>query len=452
MSLQRRLVGAVTTLTVLTLGGAFAVVSHAVNRAQERQLDDAIAAEAANESREISLQQGAPPRISDRPGPAANDVGPLPRYAVIYGPDGAIQASTQTFAVAPPTLAEVRHPTGEFFDLWMRGEHLRGVLVALPARPGAVLFFGVPRTDLDGDAAFLARAMAMVFALAVAWSAAIASWFVRKLTTDHRKLAEVVHRAAEGDLSARLASRSDDREMAQLSIDLDDMITRLETLVSSQRRFIAHAAHELRSPLTVLYGELTFTLRKERDAAQYREALQEALEATGRLNVLADDLLALARLGAGREASTERVAIDDVLREAADEGARVGAPRSVRVEVEVDAVTTLGRRGDLLRLVRNLIDNAVRHSPEGSTVRVGASTLGDAIELTVQDEGAGVAAQDRPQIFEPFHRGTRERSNDGGSGLGLSIVREIAVAHGGSVTLDDSVARGARFVVTLPKA
>lgn len=452
MSLRQRLVGAVTAVTVLTLGGAFTAVSVTVNRSQERRLDRALRTQATEEAADVAARgEGA---IEDRPGPAANDVGPLPKYGAVYSQGGALLAATASLGAAAPSLATVRHPLRAPFDHWLRRDHLRAVLVRVPDGSGRLLLLAASRADLDGDERFLRRAMLQVFVVAVAWTILVATWFVRRLTRDHEVITRVVRRVAAGDLTARVASRSDDRELAQVGGDIDEMVARLEVLVASQQRFIAHAAHELRSPLTTLLGELSHALRRARDAEAYRAAIVEALEATRRLNQLANDLLSLARLGAEVERPVVAVALPEVIRAAAMEVAPQAAAQGVTVAIEGADGAVAGRPSDLQRLVRNLLDNAVRHSARGAAVRASARVLGDAVELRVADEGPGVPADERARIFEPFYRVARNEADDAGSGLGLAIAREIARSHGGELSLapDDPAAPGACFVLRLPRA
>lgn len=452
MSLRQRLVGAVTAVTVLTLGGAFTAVSVTVNRSQERRLDRALRTQATEEASAIAARGVS--AIEDRPGPAVNDVGPLPKFAAVYSQGGALLAATASLGASAPPLAAVRHALRAPFDHWLRRVHLRAVLVRVPDASGRLLLLAASRADLDGDERFLRRAMLQVFVVAVAWTILVATWFVRRLTRDHEVITRVVRRVAAGDLTARVASRSDDRELAQVGGDIDEMVARLEVLVASQQRFIAHAAHELRSPLTTLLGELSHALRRARDAEAYRAAIEEALGAARRLNQLANDLLSLARLGAEVERPAVAVALSEVIRAAAAEVAPQAAAQGVTLAVGGDGGTVAGQPSDLQRLVRNLLDNAVRHSARGAAVRASARALGDAIELRVADEGPGVPAEERARIFEPFYRVARDEADDAGSGLGLAIAREIARSHGGDLTLapDDPAAPGACFVLRLPRA
>lgn len=448
------MVGAVMALTILTLGGALAAISLAVNRAQERQLDVALLAEAREEAREIAALGGARLAISDRPGPAANDVGPLTKYGVIYGPGGAVIAATPTWRHPPPARGALPRGDGALFDLFVAREHLRGVIVSVPGTGRSALLLAAPRADLDGDAAFLRSAMAMVLVVACAWTFAVASWFARRLTRGHLRIMEVAHRAAGGDLSARVALESSDADVLQLGRDLDETISRLATVVDGQRRFIAHAAHELRAPLTALLGEITFTLRREREAAEYRAALEEALASTEQLRALSDDLLTLARVGSTPRGELGEVALDGVIEGALDDLGVAASERPRRVAWATSGARVRGHASDLRRLLRNLLENALRHSPTGEEVRIEVRTEGAAVWLAVDDAGEGVEEGERERVFEPFFRGARTRASDStGVGLGLAIAREIARQHRGDLTCEPGArGRGARFVLRLDPA
>jgi two-component system OmpR family sensor kinase len=247
--------------------------------------------------------------------------------------------------------------------------------------------------------------------------------------------------------------RSGDDEVVQLAQDVDEMVRRLEILVEGQQRFIAHAAHELRSPLTSLYGELQLALRRARSAEEYRTSIEEALDSAKRLKALAEDLLALARIGAEREASHTPVALDEVAKHAVSWVAGEAARRNVELAVEADHSVVLGHAIDLERLLRNLLDNAIRHCPDGGHVWVTAKSDGDTVVLSVVDDGPGISPEDRARVFDPFFRADAERRRDDGSGLGLAIVREIARVHGGDISVEAGPdGKGALFRARLPAA
>jgi two-component system OmpR family sensor kinase len=196
------------------------------------------------------------------------------------------------------TLEALRgaEPT-EVFDFDAGGRRFRGALRDVPGGELTMLV-ATTRADIDGDARVLARAMALDFALGSLWTAFSASFFVGRMTRQHEALRALAHRVAGGEFGARPDESGRPADDKQLTADINRMVERLEHLVRAQQRFVAHAAHELRSPLTSLSGELQRAVARPRAAEGYRrEAIGEALEETSRLTDLANDLLAYASLG-----------------------------------------------------------------------------------------------------------------------------------------------------------
>lgn len=457
LGLRGRLVTAVSLVGALTLGGAFVAIWVAVNRSQERELDSALLPAADEESRLLASTDepgGPPPIISDRPGPAANDVGPLPKFVAVYWPDGHLASATRNFRGFAPAMRDEGQRDRRCFDRQIGGVKLRAVFVDVPQHPGAKLLMGVPRADLDGDAAFLGRALLTVFVVAWAWTALLTWTIVSYLTRAHRTIVDAVQRVAAGDLDARVdpsLSRSDPEGLGR---NIDEMIERLGLLLRGQQRFIAQAAHELRSPLTTLTTELSLALRRERTVEEYRATIEVALEGTRRLTTLAADLLTLARLGTQGTGAEDRVAISEVVKGAVDAVRDHASKRNLCLDVQEDGFAEVnGHTGDLGRMLRNLIENAVRHAPEHSTVLVESRPVTNSVEISISDDGAGIRPEDRERIFDPFFRGSLVRADsDGGAGLGLAIARDIARLHGGDIRLESSQRlRGARFVVVLPR-
>ena len=463
MSFRARMVVAVTVITLVTLGAAFAVISVVVTRSQEHHLDAALQRAGHDEAKAIARLDATSLAISQHPALAVNDAGPLTPYSAVYDRVGKVKAATPGFDAGPPELAALRQPTGRCFDFHLGGEHMRGVLTDVPSAAGLTLLFAASRADLDGDATFLQRAMELVFAVAVAWTVGVATWIVRRLTRNQRRIAEVVRRVAAGDLSARVggtrvgatpAAQAAAGDEVRLVMDIDDMIDRLSGLLSAQRVFIAHAAHELRSPLSALYGELALALRRSRDADEYRAAIREALDSTRQLKGLAEDLLAVARLGTAAPPPAEATDVRHVVDEAKRVVLQVEGPTRIRMDVNGRSRPVLAGERDLVRLFRNLIENAVRHSPPNGAIVISIADDDDGhVAVTIADDGPGVPEADRGRIFTPFYQGTTVPTASGAEvGLGLTIARGIARAYGGDVTLDPEDGGGACFRVTLPAA
>jgi two-component system heavy metal sensor histidine kinase CusS len=462
-----RLVAAMAALTLLTLGLSFWAVAFSFNRAQERQLDEALLVEAASVAQTVVTPDGDF-TIRDGLGPAVNDAGSMPLYGVVYDEEGRARAATSTFGADRPeirALVDVQASAGaspptprapyarrEPFDLAKGSLRLRGVVVPVPRRPGADLLLAMPRADLDGDAAFLGHAMLSVFAVASVWSILVPIWLIRRLTRDHQAIADTVLRVASGDFQARARISSGDPEIARLGDAVDTMIERLGLLLASQERFVARAAHELRSPLTLVQGQLALALRRPRSVDEYREAVAEALASASDLRSLTDELLDLARAGTAGAGPFEPTSLTRAARAALRQVRAEADGAGVILDLRGDEAVVAGRPGDLERLLRNLVENAVRHSPRGGRVLVdlvAGQRGGRAVEIAVADEGEGVPEGERDRLFEPFFRGAGAQGTSG-AGLGLAIAREIARAHGGDVHLDPTPSRGARFVVRLP--
>ena len=452
MKFRTRLVATLSALTALTVATAFGSASYVVVRSEERQLDEALSTEAHLEAAEIGQQVGSV-HVTNRDGPAADDIGHLEKFAAIYNPEGTVVDITSSFANGAPKYDAVNHPTGVPFDFFYGRENLRAVFVSIPKHEHITLLLAAPRSDMEKDNDFLRKVMLIAALLSIGCTVLVTWNVVRRLTKGHEAIAETAHKVADGDLAARIRLTHGDDEVVQLAKDVDEMVRRLAVLVEGQQRFVAHAAHELRSPLTSLYGELQLALRRSRSAEEYKAAIEEALGSATRLKALAEDLLALARIGSERETPQTPVSLGEVAKHAASWVAVEAARRHVALDVTADGSMVLGHAIDLERLLRNLLDNAVRHCPEGGHIWLEAKSEGEMVLVSVADDGPGVAEEDRDRVFEPFFRAPSQRQRDDGSGLGLAIVREIARVHGGDVIVDDRPGGpGARFRARLPAA
>ncbi len=453
MSFRSRIVLTTTLVTAVALGGAFTGISFGFNNLRQRRLDAELIAIARVEAAEAPGNGFAfePPHH-----PSSTDVGPLvpgytTKHGIIFDEEGRILTATAPFNTdRAPMRASLIHENGTCFDFVFQEKHYRGVFVSMPGHPRKSVFVASLRENLDADLNFLRVAMGFALMIALGWAALVVYIVVRRLTRQHDHIASVAHRVAEGDLDARVRILSNDPELAQLGRDVDDMIDTIATLLTAQRRFLARAAHELRSPLTKLYGELQFAVRKDRDAAELRRGINSALEATRKLKTLTDDLLTLSRVSGSESVQTETVVLSSVVESALDLVKQSASDRQVTFACEKLDVSVKGRPRDLSRLFRNLFENAVGHSPEGGIVQVKVTRRNEVVLVSVEDEGGGVPPEQRDRIFEPFFRSATAQTPQAraGAGLGLGIAREVARSHGGDVTVE-SGALGARFVVRL---
>ncbi|MFJ3997059.1 sensor histidine kinase [Streptomyces parvus] len=249
---------------------------------------------------------------------------------------------------------------------------------------------------------------------------------------------------ASEDLARRVPEPDSRDEIAALARTTNETLTVLEASVERQRRFVADASHELRSPIA--------SLRTQLEVAEAHPELLDlpgAVADTVRLQVLAADLLLLARLDAGEKPGSATVELGALVREEVSQRTRDRIAVAVEVP-EGGAFEVNGSRGQLSRVIGNLLDNAQRHAE--SSVAVSVAADGRGVRVEVRDDGAGVPEGERERIFERFVRLDDARSrDDGGAGLGLAIARDVAARHGGTLTVHRADEGGAAFRLWLPR-
>lgn len=268
------------------------------------------------------------------------------------------------------------------------------------------------------------------------------------------RMAEHARRITAEQLHERLAFKDTSTELDQLRDAFNNTLARLEQSFAQLRRFTADASHELRTPLTALRSVGEVGLRGALTPEDYREVIGTMLEEVDRLSRLTDQLLALARADAGQaQLRSEPVDLSALAREVADQISVLAEERGQALETRAEgSVVVQGDRLALRQALLNLVDNAIKYAPEGTCVslRVGCANGGAFVE--VRDEGPGIDAVHRERIFERFYRADTGRSREkGGTGLGLSLVKSTAEAHGGRVELETERGRGSTFRLVLPR-
>jgi len=263
--------------------------------------------------------------------------------------------------------------------------------------------------------------------------------------------------ANTGDPSSHMPQPHVDDEVGELARTLEQMLRSLdaaraerEAALRQQRKFVADASHELRTPLTSILANLEL-LQASLEGSEEREMVDSALRSSTRMSRLVGDLLLLARADAGRVGAHAACDLAEAAGDAAAEVAPTIGERQLRVENE-QPLPVNGNADELHRLVLNLLDNAVRHTPPGSTIELRLGTDGGDAVVEVADDGPGVPAGIREQVFDRFVRGEgpADTAVGGGSGLGLSIVNAVARSHGGRAEVGSSDLGGALFRVTIP--
>ncbi len=323
-----------------------------------------------------------------------------------------------------------------------------------PAGEG-LLLYARPLSEIDHTLARV-RLFLLLGVLGGAVLALAAGLFVARRAM--RPIAELTDAAGEiertRDPSLKIPYPEAEDEVAELARTLDGMLRALDasrgetqTMLERQREFIADASHELRTPLTSVLANLE--LLSEELEGEQAETAHAALRSTRRMRRLVGDLLLLARADAKRVAPHRPTDLADVLVEAASELEPVAEGHELMIDASPAMVS--GVRDDLHRLVLNLLENAVRHTPPGTHVQASTGLEGGQAVLVVADDGPGIAPELGWRVFERFVRGVRDGGR--GSGLGLAIVRAVAESHGGEVILGPSGPHGGtRFEIRIPAA
>ena len=262
-------------------------------------------------------------------------------------------------------------------------------------------------------------------------------------------------RISAESLSARLEVKNPRDELGRLAATINDLLSRLENSFEEQQRFIADASHELRTPLAVLRGETEVALGKTRTVEEYQQSLLLIKEESERLSRIVEDLFILARQPVDAPAALikEHVSLNEAVR-ACTRAAQVLAKRKgVKLNLQSNSAS-LALHGDaelIKRMILNLLDNAVKYTPEGGEISVGLFRQNGNAEIVVHDTGIGIPEKHQRRVFDRFYRVDKARSRAlGSAGLGLSIVSWIVEAHEGQIKIESAPGRGSTFRVQLP--
>ncbi len=262
-------------------------------------------------------------------------------------------------------------------------------------------------------------------------------------------------RISAENLSARLDVKNPRDELGRLTITINDLVARLESSFKEQQRFMADASHELRTPLAVLRGETEVALGKTRTVAEYQESLALIKDEAERLSRIVEDLFILARQPVNTKAALvkEPFALHETVGDCARAAQVLASRKGVRLEMQNDypSIVLNGDEELIKRMILNLLDNAVKYTPQGGEISLALSRQNGSAKIVVRDSGIGIPDGDQRHIFDRFYRADKVRSRAlGGAGLGLSIVLWIVQAHEGTVNLDSAPGRGSKFTVELP--
>ena len=316
----------------------------------------------------------------------------------------------------------------------------------------AALVVARPTKDVEGALDHLLKILLTAIPLTIMISGAGGVFLARKAFNPVEQITKTAQEIGEQDLSQRIKVSTKD-ELGRLSTTLNHMIDRIERAFKRQKEFTGDASHELRAPLAVIRAEATLTLEKERDAEAYRRSLEVIAQESDKMSVVINQLLTLARADTGKEQLAFKI-IDmaEFLGDVCDDIAILCREKELTLQLSsFDKVSVHGDKRSLRSLMVNLLGNAIRYTPIGGTISVGLRREGQLAVVTIRDTGIGIPPEDLPYIFKRFYRVDKARSrNVGGSGLGLSICKQIIDIHKGKIEVESSMKKGSTFYVKIP--
>jgi two-component system sensor histidine kinase MprB len=359
---------------------------------------------------------------------------------------GAVLASQGSSTQLPVTATTTEIAAGRrgptFSDVTVDGVSMR--VLTLPVAPATALQLARPLTEVDNTLEQLLVILALVVAGGTALAAVLGLAVTRTALAPVARMTETAEDVARTQDLGRRIELSGEDELGRLATSFNQMLAALERSVGAQRRLVADASHELRTPLTSLRTNAETLERVAELSTEERSLLLGDVESElEELTRLVDDIVDLAREGSERRQSFSEVRLDELVAGAVERARR--RSREIEFTLDLEPVVVRGDRERLDRAVSNILDNAIKWSPESATVEVRV----DDGALTVRDHGPGIAAEDLPHVFDRFYRAPAARGMPG-SGLGLAIAKQVAEMHDGTIAAENADGGGARLELRLP--
>jgi len=333
----------------------------------------------------------------------------------------------------------------------------RSAPIQVEGKTVGYLIFSPPRFDANSpERSFLNRTTQLLIYGALATTAialVLGILLSRSLTSPIRELTEATHAVSQGDLSQQVSVHSND-ELGELAQAFNKMSNELLRSVNARKQMTADIAHELRTPLSLILGHAEAV--HDGVLPPTRENFEIIREEAVRLEHLVNDLRILSLADAGELTITpQTVEPQRLLQEVASLYQYQTQRKNITLDLDIaSSLSTIEvDPGRMTQVLTNILDNALRHTPEGGRILLSAKEVNDQIELAIQDNGPGLNAEDLDRIFQRFYRTdtSRQRDADGGSGLGLAIAKSIVQAHGGQVSAESESGKGLKVIVRLPK-
>ena len=460
MSIRLRLTFWYTALLILVLAGFALLVYVVVGQQLASQLNYDIRLRALQASRTLRAVSGG---YSYRAVTPLDLPSALPQmneglYAQVVGPRGDVLATSRSMSeplpVPPDTLREALAGREVHDTLTVDDERLEmySAPLLLGGEAVGVLQVAVPRAPMEENHARLGLVLGGV----VVGTATVAAGLGWLLATLAMRPVDRMTRTAQAigssaDLARRLPEPPRRDELGRLARTFNEMLGQLDEAIGTQRRFLADASHELRTPIASIRTNAHALLRgADADPAEREPALRSVAREADRMSRLLADLLALARADAGQPLAHERLALDAMLLDVYQQQRPLAGEVRLRIG-DLEQVEVRGDPDRLKQLALNLVDNALRYTAPGGTVTLDVVRRRDEALFRVRDTGVGIPAEHLSKIFDRFYRVDRSRARQGGgTGLGLAISRWIAEAHGGRIDVESAPGVGSTFTVVLP--
>ena len=335
-----------------------------------------------------------------------------------------------------------------------RGERTRGLLREsyLQPAPGDCLLVGYRTANDVAELHHLAWWLIVAGGVVTLVGLIGGAYLVHRTLKPVRDISNAAQKIATGNLTERIANTASGSELGQLVNVLNSTFARLDAAFTQQAHFTADAAHELRTPLSVMLAHAQYGLGSTCDNPEHHETFVASERAANRMRRLIDSLLELARLDAGQEApQCQPCDLAAITAECISLVQPMADARGIHIHTELSTALCACDADRLAQVITNLLTNAIHYNYDGGTVHVGTQHDHSTISLTVHNTGPGIPAVDLPHIFDRFYRADQARaSHTGRTGLGLAIAKAIVQAHGGSITATSEPEQGATFTVMLP--
>ncbi len=363
--------------------------------------------------------------------------------------------ASDNFDFAPPSVPPTANRLGErtYNSTGPDGEPVRALRFEYPAfGKDFTITLAESLHDSYKIIAQFRRFLQIIIPLTIICLCVIAWWIVRNSLQPIGTFSMTIENITHRNLTERIDAESYAKELTVLAGSFNALLDRLHHLIESQRRLLADASHQLKTPLSVIRTQCDVALQRERNPEEYSDALDTIRAYSGTMARLINNLLSLARLDAGLISAEgfSPVPLKECIEEAVRTAMQLAEEHDVQITSAIDdTLCVMGSRTGLAEAFQNMIENGVRYNREGGAVTVNATKEGGNAIVSIADTGLGIKESDQARIFERFYRAEEVRGMEG-TGLGLSIVKSVISAHGGEITVRSEPGNGSHFTIMLP--